>query len=91
MNCQRESEMLATSKDYWTGLGYELVTTKDGRIWRMKRGESQEGVPHTGNCSWYAATGGAGRSNQWKFGPTREAVLARLASECNPEHKAHFS
>jgi hypothetical protein len=69
------------NRDYWTGLGYEIVDGKDGRTWRLKRGENQDGTPHTGRMSWYAATGGAGRSDQWKFGSTREEVIARLKSE----------
>ena len=69
------------SADYWKGLGYEIFAAKDGRIWRLKRGTDPDGKPHTGHCSWYAATGGACRSNQWKFGSTRDEVLSRLAAE----------
>lgn len=72
---------MTANRDYWANLGYEIVVGKDGRVWRLKRGQSQDGTPHTGRCSWYAATGSAGRSDQWKFGATRNAVFARIAQE----------
>lgn len=57
---------------------YEVITAPDGKVWRMKRGQDQSGKPHTGRCAWFACTGGAGRSDQWRFGSTRDEVLARI-------------
>ncbi len=60
----------------------ENVSAPDGRIWRLKRSAANaDGSPATGPCAWHACTGGAARSDQWKYGPTRDAVLARIMTE----------
>lgn len=58
----------------------EKITAPNGTIWRLKRVKI-EGRPVTGNYAWSASTGGAGHSHQWKFGPTRKAVIARINAE----------
>jgi len=58
----------------------EKITAPDGTVWRLKRGRNPNGSPATGGCSWHACTGGAVRSHQWKFGSSRDAVLARIQS-----------
>ena len=59
----------------------ERITAPSGKVWRLKRGTKPDGKPATGTCSWHACTGGAVRSDQWKFGASREEVLARVMSE----------
>lgn len=59
----------------------EKITAPNGKVWRLKQGKKPDGSSATGNCSWHACTGGAGRSDQWKFGPSRDAVVSRLMSE----------
>ena len=59
----------------------EKITAPNGKVWRLKQGKKSDGSPATGDCSWHACTGGAAHSNQWKFGPNRETVLARIQCE----------
>jgi hypothetical protein len=60
----------------------EKIIAPDGRVWRLKRSAARpDGSPATGPCAWHACTGGAGHSNQWKYGESREAVLSRVMTE----------
>lgn len=59
----------------------ENVTAPNGKVWRVNRVILQDGTFATGNTAWRACTGAAAYSKQWKFGPTREAVVARVMAE----------
>lgn len=59
----------------------ENVTAPNGKVWRVKRVVLQDGTLATGNTAWRACTGAAAHSKQWKFAPTREAVVARVMAE----------